>query len=1292
MLTAGLATPAVAAGETLEVELSQVTGTPDFDADDAPGNDSSPDNSVIRTNDLITYNVEIRAEGGASSNTTFELVLPLGYELEALPAICTGPGSSLVPERLPAPELPLTASSYEGLGQQVLRCNVGERTPGSTLSYPVSAKVRAEVPNGTASDDVTVSVVSDQVPEPARSNPVSSVVSSAAKWDLSKNSTALQPDTGYVAGSSRACSFDPEQICFRRTVSILVGAQNGAKGTSPLTGPITFLDDLSPESLYPEGATASPAWLAAGPDALARYGARLIGCYDSNLYSSPIQGIGQSGWGGTGTEENAVRDSGSVACTQSGPGAPVSVTVTGTDSSLATFPSSVGAPAGATLPANTAYIISQSLEFEIPVAAVRDLGSSDGSTQSFEIVNRFRDFAATALDGTPNVPGADAEWNNFRTINLEVKAPGGFDKYFVCVPGAAGNTPAADFNPGYDFAEGPPGQQRLHSGQITVAPGQTVVSSLLIKGSNAAADRPGSALACDAWDPALLTLAPGDYPGVSSVGQRYPSNGAAVWRSGEYEADPDPGFRIQYSTGPGGSGDASTCASGQWFDDPEEVPGGIDAVSRVRIWVELAAGSQYDINETFFSIALRVSDAATEGTKIPNYAGVLFHFGEQQSLDELLADPGNEWISSSYDPANHSGSLGDRLIAAPAYSRIEKTVKGPRDSDFSHIVPITTGGDTVQYRLAPTLTSSAATPSVTQRVIVEDCLPLGQSFQSAAPAPSLVTTEVPAGAGIECGPRETYLRWDLGERVPNAAIDPIEVSVRVSPTAASGTYTNRVRVSATGDLSTPEQRSDEAQVKIDQPAGVKIDKVPLTPVSEVNRPEESNLDPLRWRIELANVQAPGALSDVDVIDVLPRSGERGSEFTGSLTFSDAAVDSGGDGVRILYTSASDPVQDPQDPSNAPGGSTAWCSEAAGGSVVIGAEASVCPASAEDVTAIRIVRPGDFASGDLVSVVVSLTPVGNAAGDSYVNRAFARVNGLVLPVGPVDAPETIIASAIGDYVWFDANGNGIQDDGELPAAGFPVALSGTDSSGNRVELTTRTDASGRYLFTGLQSGTYTVTFDPAGLRPGQSFTLQHQGDDDGLDSDGDPATGVAGPIELGANTEDLSVDQGIIAAPAEIVVSKTVQGPGPAGPYSFTATCTLNGVDYPLPAADARFTLSHGEQRTISVIAGVTCAVAEEDGRGATVAILDSDDRGSGGASDGVVSEVAGRATVHVTNTFTEPPAPPQPHEPGQPGGRSPEPGLPVTGGQALLGLSGVAVLLSAAGAALVLRRGRRAAE
>ena len=61
---------------------------------------------------------------------------------------------------------------------------------------------------------------------------------------------------------------------------------------------------------------------------------------------------------------------------------------------------------------------------------------------------------------------------------------------------------------------------------------------------------------------------------------------------------------------------------------------------------------------------------------------------------------------------------------------------------------------------------------------------------------------------------------------------------------------------------------------------------------------------------------------------------------------------------------------------------------------------------------------------------------------------------------------LVVAELGDYVWYDINGNGLQDGGEPGLSGVKVTLKINYPNGNQIVMQTKTDSSGRYLFANL----------------------------------------------------------------------------------------------------------------------------------------------------------------------------------------------------------------------------------
>ncbi len=126
------------------------------------------------------------------------------------------------------------------------------------------------------------------------------------------------------------------------------------------------------------------------------------------------------------------------------------------------------------------------------------------------------------------------------------------------------------------------------------------------------------------------------------------------------------------------------------------------------------------------------------------------------------------------------------------------------------------------------------------------------------------------------------------------------------------------------------------------------------------------------------------------------------------------------------------------------------------------------------------------------------------------------------------------ASVGDFVWNDANGDGVQDSGEAGLASVDVELYDVGPDGVYgtaddvgVVATTTTDASGNYLFAGVAPGQYVVQIDDTTLPAGSTVTS-------GPQSSSDPSN----VFTLNSGDVDLTVDFGY-EVPGTYSITNTV---------------------------------------------------------------------------------------------------------------------------------------------------------
>lgn len=1252
-----------ATSDDLEVSLTvKADGTPDFDQNDDAGNDSGANNGIVRVNDTVTYTLQYRSAVGKAENFTAKVVFPKGVYMTDLPGTCQQPGSSLTPADPTANvTLPLTADSRDQLQEQTLLCNLGS-TETAALRVDLVARVSNLVHHNQPLQIQAVSATADNLAETPTKTPLPSVNASAAlKWDVSKNSMA--ETGGYAYGPAfEPCFWDSSRACFAIRYNIVMSAPAGGKGAMPAIGDVTFTEDLTFRSLYPGRSEADYQKMEANPE---KYGSRSQSTAGDTFYAIPGSKIGERSNGVLNTEKNSVRDSGTLRIDQPAPGGAATVTIKGADFSLRSFPKEAVRPEGTAVPADKAYAVATTFKVHTPADIVREFGKpgATGDSRRLRLDNHYRNLKVQGFNPA-DVNTGNVIANDSLQKTLEISDRGSFNKYFGGAVGTPGNTPRKEFYPSDSWVgEGLPGGGTYRAGDTGVAGSQEVVALLRSVGPNPLYDYTASNIVCDSWDNSKLYLKEKDWKGAiydtrtggqpTGFGRTLGSDGKAVWITGynnvknpnaenateALSADQVPALKVQYSATPA-SESTSACGDdkGPWYDNPGDVPGNdpqkaangvYTGVSRVRAHFVMprvvgpytVIGTGYNVN---VAVGYEVASGLAAGTVIPNWAStkrVISDTDQTFSMEEVLANDTAQWKETSYVPGatngdSPTGDLGDRLIASDVFVRVGKKVRKGDSGAFSSVPPAVGGGDRVDYEITPSISSNALITGIRKEVWVEDCLPGSSGFVSATRKPALVLIgENPQDIKREaCAAGDTYIRWVYPDAEANAAIEPIIVTTEVYDTAPDATYVNHVQIWGEGDASPVKKRQASANISVTNKTGLKLAKIALTPVLQVNLPGSTQRDIHRWRILLTNTAPAGelAVQSPAVIDILPKNGVHNTRYNGTFTFDSLVPKSpDADQWQIHYT-ATDSAQinhNPKDASNLQGGSTTWCDAAEGGQVVNGA-AGACPASKADITAIRVIRPGTFPQGSNVDFEVAMVGLDNHAQENYVNRVAASAENLTFSVGPLDRIETTLAASVGDKFWIDDNGNGIQDPAEEGVADATVTLTGTDDLGNPVQVTTTTGQDGSYSFPALRASDpvgYTITFAiPDGFKTEKyEFTAANQGSDDSADSDATPA-GVVTGVVLEAGQARTDIDAGLIkpAITLEKTAAPTVVNAGDTVTYTFTATNTGSAVLNNVTLEEESFTNAQGAkiQLTTPIILDRQNTTAEVSDNGGVITV------------------------------------------------------------------------------------------
>lgn len=511
------------AATSVSVNFSRETGVGPFTGT-GPGNDAGPHDSIIRTNDIISYKFEVLVQGGNATNIVLKLSVSPGLTL-SLPAFCRDNG--VTP--------PSNINGSAAAGYSVV-CNVGDVREGSQILYSLPAKVGPDRANGSAVSMVAASIQSDQTSLELFPSTVSTV-SARPKLDLVKNGhTRLMGRRLGPSGEDGIVYVFP----------IIINAEGDAKGNELVTAPISFTDDLSgvsPNARLFEGWAGAPP-SACGPN---------YGVLGYHLWSQIPRGNTQTqdggpGGAGAGPAERSVWNSGDIKCSPTSTGgATTTVTITGADMTGIHQPTRSANGEG--LNASKTYLVAGNMVVWIPIQDINEAGNQ------LSVSNTYSDLNAVSISGQLNTDPNTA--NNTRSFTAR---DGSGIRYFYN---------HRDYN---NFSR-LPGQTSLRSGDGYVLPGQIFATRHYQYNRNWLTKTPYNNFSfCTSFDNSTQTIT-----------EITPGQGARIHYSGTYEGGRDQ-YTIEYGTGAfGGSAfcDDEDSPDG-WHTNMNSVPGGLGNITKVR--------------------------------------------------------------------------------------------------------------------------------------------------------------------------------------------------------------------------------------------------------------------------------------------------------------------------------------------------------------------------------------------------------------------------------------------------------------------------------------------------------------------------------------------------------------------------------------------------------------------------------------------------------------------------------------------------------------------------------------
>ncbi|AVP96939.1 hypothetical protein C7S18_06880 [Ahniella affigens] len=1074
------------------------TGISSFDLDNEPGRDAAADNHVVRTVDVLQYELRYRVLHDVAADLQLQATLPSQVEWAEPP----NPG--FLGQSIPS--FCLAGSNIAG---NILTCHLGSVAAGTTRNVVLRTRPKFGLLDGAILRLQTVISASNQqttgaVTRVGYQDPLSGQDLSCTETRLGQT-VNLTPCGDIVSAAPR---FDLEFSGYSSTNLLDRGARGPQIVERGIDSTVTTVVGSSLRDgfviAYPiaialpgEGLGGAPATVSQpivlterlrNTDGLSNFG-ELIGC-DHNGSDDPVPNgtlvpagwavgqdqstvikgtfhpYGQQGVPGS-NPDNSVADAGQMHCTQSTAGGDITITLTPNSNTFnpSAFP---------TLQVDNQVVprryvfVGMVLMFypSAPVLRPEDGGTGDGSVgiridvgvlqagqlRALSVGGETEPDALAINDGFGGVSQYDDDNNNFSIATLDTggteysktwmnpRRDGGFAPFDACLKDHSD----PNCRHGYTF------------------PGRNLQSNFFFSNNSFTARE--QAEFCDEWDTSRTIL-------------RMPFDTAAL------PIDLPPGVLAYLELGGGNATDGNL--NGAQFSVEVSTQAGTvanidwDSAEPARTLSRSQASAPECSSGTWIPLTLPAT--LTQGRmtlqfpttlESPPGSGRYPSIRRMRVRTQALPPFVSMALRGSYDvvatqgltrlPNRTSYKMGaatswtyaenDHAIVRLADTNI--TMTATRNLTTGATGPLTTIGfaEVIETTIQTQFSSgdNLGSPSTTP-LIVKAYLPASIDYVAGSASPALAVLPY-AGLNPDSGQAATVLEWRLPNLIPGQFVTPIVYHSQLNFSAGNQAT---VHSSATVEHAldpgplfvTPIQSSLEdrlafTDLQASMPVGLLLSHQTLTPFIDVN-------GVTRWQLQFANTSG-APFSTLRLIDVLPAVGDivnLGNSFQGTLGAGQVGPLNTGEHLAFYTLSPrADINRNPNCASN--GGSLP---DGSGSCPAVGATwlASATGSFPADVTAIRIDDQNGLQANSVQQLELQFATLGNRAGDRYENSFAAVAPGESLTVASTRTQVYLPEGTIRGVVFADIDSNQLLSNGDFGIGAVTILLSGRDTQGRNI---------------------------------------------------------------------------------------------------------------------------------------------------------------------------------------------------------------------------------------------------